>query len=604
MKTDVEALPHWDLTNVYPSLTSVEFQNDIQTLLQQLDEFDSFLSDHGIGKEAKQESADIEQLAETIGDLLARYNQILSLAETLWSYVYSFTTTDSYDAEAKKAIAKIEKIYVQVEKQEVLIRGWLGLLQDLLPEIITKNETAKSHAFYLQEAVQQSRYLMSEAEEVLASELALSGANAWSRLQGTVSSQIEVDFELDGELQKLPITAIINLHGHSDPDVRKRAYLKEMHVWESVKEPFAAALNGVKGTVITLDRKRGREDSLHSSLDLARIDRETLEAMLNAMKNSFPIFRRYLNKKAQRLGNESLPWWDLFAPVGGAQKNYSYEEACEFILEQFLGFSPKLADFAKRAFNNQWIDAEPRNGKRGGAFCIDLPKVKESRVLCNFDGTFDQMTTIAHELGHAFHNEFLFEKTRLQSITPMTMAETASIMCETIVFEAAVNQTDTLEEELAILESSLINDTQVIVDIYSRYLFEKEVFDKRAETELTADEFSEIMEKAQIATYGEGLDKRYLHKYMWTWKPHYYRPALSYYNYPYAFGLLFGIGLFAIYQKRGQDFVPDYFNLLGSTGLGNAAELAGRFHIDLREPSFWEDSLRVIEKRIDRYVAL
>ena len=237
---------------------------------------------------------------------------------------------------------------------------------------------------------------------------------------------------------------------------------------------------------------------------------------------------------------------------------------------------------------------------------MEVPVVKESRILANFDGTFDQVSTLAHELGHAFHNECLYVagKTPIQSDTPMTLAETASIMCETIVVNAILGEVENPDEELAILETALIGSSQVIVDIYSRYLFEKEVFEKRANAELSADDLCEIMENAQKATFGDALDQEHLHKYMWTWKPHYYSAGLSFYNYPYAFGLLFATGLYAIYQERGEEFLPDYMNLLASTGEDRAAELADRFGIDIRKKKFWADSLKVIEKQVDRYCEL
>jgi oligoendopeptidase F len=273
-------------------------------------------------------------------------------------------------------------------------------------------------------------------------------------------------------------------------------------------------------------------------------------------------------------------------------------------LEQFGTFSDDLHGLAKRAFDNQWIDAEMREGKSGGAFCMEVPGVDESRILSNFDGSLDQISTLAHELGHAYHNECLVGKTYLQAITPMTLAETASIMCETIVSEASLKLAKSKAEELAILEQSIQGSAQVVVDITSRFIFEKEVFERRANAELSADDFCAIMEDAQKRTYGEGLDPQYLHKYMWTWKPHYYFAGFSFYNYPYAFGLLFGTGLYAIYQQRGKDFVKDYRHLLASTGLGDAATLAARFNINIREKKFWEDSLKVIGKRVDRYTNL
>jgi pepF/M3 family oligoendopeptidase len=379
-----------------------------------------------------------------------------------------------------------------------------------------------------------------------------------------------------------------------------------LEAWKSVEEPLAAAMNGIKGTVNTLNHHRGRKDALHSALDAARIDRETLNTLLEAMQSSLPMFQEYFKAKAKKLNLDQLTWWDLFAPIGSHERNYTFEEAQEFILENFASFSPELADFARRAFEQKWIDAEQRVGKRGGAFCMSVPGVAESRVLCNFDGSLDQVSTIAHELGHAFHNDCMFKagKTELQRSTPMTLAETASILCETIVVDAALKRSNSAQETLAILETSLTGDSQVIVDIYSRFLFEKEVFDRRQQAELSADDLCEIMLKAQKAAYGDGLDEKYLHQYMWTWKPHYYSAGLSFYNFPYAFGLLFGTGLFAIYQQQGASFISSYTNLLASTGEGMAAELAERFGINIRTKAFWEESLSIIGKRIEQYKSL
>jgi pepF/M3 family oligoendopeptidase len=336
---------------------------------------------------------------------------------------------------------------------------------------------------------------------------------------------------------------------------------------------------------------------------MARIDRRTLEAMLSAMQDSFPLFHQYFNAKAKKLGKESLAWWDIFAPIGEPKSLYSWDEAQQIILTNFEKFSPELSDFARRAFSNNWIDAEQRDGKRGGAFCMGLPSAKESRILCNFDGTLDQISTVAHELGHAFHNECAYKagKTEIQQDTPMTLAETASIMCETIVMEAIYDLTSDPDEKLAILETRLIGDAQVIVDIYSRYLFEKEVLERRAQSEMSADELNHIMETAQKATYGDGIDNRYLMKYMWTWKPHYYNANLPFYNFPYAFGLLFATGLYAIYKERGNAFVAVYTKLLASTGEFNAAELAWQFNIDIREKKFWSESLNIITQKINIY---
>ena len=595
--------PRWDLSNVYPSLESKEFKAAIDDYKKQVVGLERFFKNKLSKANSKTKTSD---LAPLVGKAIDQINKIQTLSATLVPFIYSYVTTDSRNKEAMKALSEFEQASLPMNQLMTQFTAWLGKLAPKLDQVIKSNKSAASHAFMLREAAEQSKYLMSEVEEALAAEMSLSGGNAFEKLQGTLTSQLSVDFELDGKTQKLPMPALINLRSHPDEDTRRRAYEAENKAWEDVKEILAACLNGVKGEANTLNKKRGRKDAIHSSLEAARMDRKTLEAMLTAIKDSFPMFRKYFHAKAKKIGKEKLAWWDIFAPVGKTDTVYSFEEARDFILENFGKFSPDLAAFAKRAFDNNWIDAEQRDGKRGGAFCMEVQGLKESRILSNFDGSFDQVSTLAHELGHAFHNECAYQanKTVLQQLTPMTLAETASTMCETIITEAVLASTKDPQEELAVLEAQINGASQVTVDIYSRYLFEKEVFERREQSELSADDFNDIMERAQKETYGDGLDERYLQKFMWTWKPHYYSPGLSFYNYPYAFGLLFATGLYAIYQQRGDAFVEDYKDLLASTGEETAAKLARRFGIDITKRKFWDDSLAIIGKRVDRYCEL
>ncbi|HET9910237.1 MAG TPA: M3 family oligoendopeptidase [Anaerolineales bacterium] len=595
--------PRWDLSNVYPSLESREFKAAIEDYKKQVAVFERFFKNKLSKADAKTSA---RELAPLVGKAIDQVNKIQTLSATIVPFIYSYVSTNSRDKVAMKTLSEFEQASLPMNQLMTRFKAWLGKIAPKLDQVIQKDRSAAAHAFMLREAAGQSKYLMSEAEEALAAEMSLSGGNAFEKLQGTVTSQLSVDFELDGKTQKLPMPALIKLRSHPDEATRRRGYEAENKAWEEVQETLAACLNGVKGEANTLNKKRGRRDAIHSSLEAARMDRKTLDAMLTAMQDSFPIFRRYWHAKAKKLGKEKLAWWDIFAPMGKTDKVYSFEEARDFILENFGKFSPDLAAFAKRAFDNNWIDAEQRDGKRGGAFCMEVQGLKESRILSNFDGSFDQVSTLAHELGHAFHNECAYQanKTVLQQLTPMTLAETASTMCETIVTEAVLASTQDPQEELAVLEAQIQGAGQVVVDIYSRYLFEKEVFERREQSELSADDFNDIMERAQKAAYGDGLDERYLQKFMWTWKPHYYSSGLSFYNYPYAFGLLFATGLYAIYKQRGADFVADYKNLLASTGEETAAKLAKRFGIDITKHKFWDDSLAIIGKRVDRYAEL
>ncbi len=604
---ETEALPHWDMTPVYPGLEDAKFEAALASFRSKIESIEAFLEENGIHEGGRYPS-DLKALAGVVRGFIERMNDCAILGETITAYLYSFISTDSFNQTAKKKFSEHEIVAVRLKRAHIYFQSWLrSAVEDKkdVEALFQADPELEAHRFFLEEARRQAQYRMSQAEETLASELSLSGGNAWEKLHGTVTSQLSVPFERDGKLEDVPMPALQNIRRY-DPDerVRRAAFEAEIEAWESARESLAACMNGVKGEVNTLDKRRGREDSLHASLDQSRLDRQSLQAMLDSMKGSFPQFRKYFKAKAKLLGKEKLAWWDIFVPVGKVERTFSYAEARTFIVKNFESFSERLAAFTDHAFDGNWIDAEPRKGKSGGAFCMDVPALEESRILCNFDGSLDQVSTLAHELGHAFHNECHSGLTMLQRATPMTLAETASIFNETLITEAMLLEAGSAAEELAILENFLLGAAQIIVDIYSRFLFEKEVFERRKNGELSVEDFNELMLRCQRETYGDGLDEKFQHQYMWAWKPHYYSPDLSYYNYPYAFGLLFGLGLYAAYKKRGQEFIAEYESLLRSTGQGNAAELAGRFGIDLRGSAFWQGSIDFIGARIDRYVEI
>lgn len=595
-------LPHWDLSNVYRGLETEDFDSGLSRLDEQLRELEQLLEKHGIGR-LPEPPDDVQGTARVLGELLERLNTMLMHYGTLRAFVSSFVTTDSYNKVAARRASELEQTSVRVDRIYVRFEAWVGSLAQVIDELAEHSPVVKEHRQALRDIADESRFRMDTDLEDLASELLLSGAGIMHKLQGTVTSQLKAPFERDGKTEVLPMTVIRNLANDPHESVRKRAYDTELKAWDSVREPVAFALNCVKGAAVTLSRRRGYDGVLHASLERNRMDRATLDALLESMRDSFPMFRRYFKSKAKKLGKERLPWWDLFAPVGKAELEYTWEEARDYIIEQFGTFSDELAGFARNAFEKNWIDAEPRDGKRGGAFCMGVRAVEESRILANFDGSFDQLGTLAHELGHGFHNHCQKGLPSLRRGSPMTLAETASIFCQTIVFNAALKAAPE-DAQIAILENQLMDASQVIVDIYSRFLFESEVVKRREQAELSADDFCEIMLDAQKQTYADGLDESNLHPYMWLLKPHYYLESYNFYNYPYAFGLLFGLGVYATYLKEGDDFIPRYKELLRSTGEGKAADLAARFGIDIRSRDFWDASISVLKTQVDRYCEL
>ncbi|HPE37197.1 MAG TPA: M3 family oligoendopeptidase, partial [Spirochaetales bacterium] len=382
-----------------------------------------------------------------------------------------------------------------------------------------------------------------------------------------------------------------------------KAYRLELDAWKGVETPLAASLNGVKGWSISLDKRRAWDGALDKAAAQARISRATLDSLILAIEESLPVWRRYLKAKARLLKLPSCAFYDLFAPVGASDRTFTWDETKAFVVEKFTAFSKDMGDFAAMAFKQSWIDAEPREGKVGGAYCIDFPRARMARVLCNFEGSFSSLTTVAHELGHAYHAWTLKDQPYALTQYPMTLAETASIFAETIVFEDAFSKA-TGDERLGLLESRLQDGCQVLVDILSRFYFERAVFERRTKGELSPDEFSQLMLDAQKRTYGDGLDPDALHQYMWAVKSHYYRPELAFYNFPYAFGQLFGLGLYARYRSEGPAFAEAYRTLLVQTGRANAVDVCRSAGFNIETPDFWRSGVKVFADQVAEFERL
>lgn len=578
----------WNLNKLYTSFDCVELKNDltwVETTLKNVFEFTN--------NSFKDNSNPVEKIKKYL-ELTEVLGSKIDILYNFGSLTYSVDTTNS---DALKLIEKIESYFPEMTLIEVSFRKWLKTIENI-DNIINSDSYLKSYLFVINSEKKQSKYLLSDSEEKLLAELKNTGSNAWTKLQDLTVSSLKVDYE--GEL--LPLTVIRNKAYESNAEVRKKAYEAELAAYKKSENASAACLNAIKGEVITEAGKRGYSSPLEMTLISSRMDKETLDAMFTAIDEYLPEFRKYLRKKAELLGHKNgLPFYDLFAPMGEAEMVYNYDEARDFVIKNFSSFSKKLGEYAKTAFDNDWIDPFPRDGKVAGAFCSNIHGIKESRIMSNFDGSFSDVSTLAHELGHGYHGECLKNVSFANSHYPMPLAETASIFCETIIANAAI-KTATKEETFSILENSLMGATQVIVDIYSRFLFESEVFEKRKTSSLSVDELKEAMLNAQKKAYGEGLDENFLHPYMWACKPHYYYAGYNFYNFPYAFGLLFAKGLYAKYLQTGEDFIPKYDALLEATGNNSIHDVLKTVDIDSHNPDFFRNSLEIIKKEIDLFL--
>lgn len=573
----------WDLTVFFLSVTDPAYKQAVSEIPAHLDKFESLLD--SLGPDCT--SNELRNLLDTLQATQSHFYLVSSFTSLTLS-------TDANNEDGQKAFGDLQPYATRFSK---IARKFDALIGNLSPSLWESDPALADDKFILTRIHTAAKHLLKPELEAFAADFAEFGTNAWEKLVDDFSSNITAP--INGK--PTPVSAIRGMAYSTDPKVRANAYEVELQAWKDNEIPLAAAMNAIKGEGNHLAAERNWPELLDESLFRANMDRTSLEVMLEAARDSFPHWRRYLKAKAKLLGHTNgLPFYDLFAPIGES-KPWTWTQSEDFIEEGFRSFSDKLADFARQSFDNNWHDVYPRAGKRDGAFCAGVtPGV--SRMLYNFKESFNGASTLAHELGHAYHNLCLKDRSFIQKRTPMTLAETASIFCETIIKRRALQATDGTEK-MAILEASLQGACQVTVDITSRYIFESETIERRKKRALTPEELCDIMRRAQLDTYGDGLDPEKLHPYMWAAKPHYYSDR-AFYNFPYMFGLLFALGLYRVYQETPNGFQERYDSLLSRTGMGMAADLTQEFGIDITSKSFWEGSIAVLVEDINEFCDL
>ena len=504
---------NWSLKELYTSFNSEEFLEDMECLTEVIDEINKWTEI--IVKDTDCAKVKLEGYVE-------RFSVLADLITKIGSFIELSISVNTKDDEALKYSDILEKKLTKIVEAETKLNKWISSIENI-DEVIKDSILLKDHEFILKEVVEKSKYLLTDREEAIIANMQNTGSNAWGKLKDNLISTHKVEINEDGKIKEYPLTVVLNMAYDKDEKVRKRAYEAEIASYTKIEEGVAAALNGIKGEVLTICEFRGYKSPLEQTLINSRMDEESLNVMLEAMKESMPKFREYLKRKAEILGHKNgLPFYDMYAPIVESDMEFDYEKGKKFVVDKFRTFSDNLANFAQKAMNNNWIDVMPKEGKVGGAFCAGIHYLGESRILLNYGNSFSDVVTMAHELGHGFHGECLKDESVLNTEYPMPIAETASTFCETIVKKAAIKEADKITA-LAILESEISDCNQVIVDIYSRFLFEKSLFKARKESALTVDQIKKLMLDAQREAYGDGLDPEYLHPYMWTWKPHYYR---------------------------------------------------------------------------------
>ena len=571
----------WSLKEIYPSFESEEFQRDFERFSNFREVFNGLT---------------LEDNLESIKAAIAALEEFSVLSSRLGNYINLTLTANTTDETANKYRTLFGNAYAALNSAYTKVYKFIGSVET----DITADENLKDYEFYFAEAKQQYKHLLSDELEDVIAKFSISGGDGWEQLFEAMTSGVEGEFK--GE--KVTLSEIRNMAYDADAAVRKEAYETELKMYDTIKEPIAFALNNIKQQVLTETSLRGFESPLAQTLEASRMSRQTLDALLEAIREYLPQFRAYLKHKASLLGHENgLPFYDLFAPIGESSRRFTIEESKEFLLENFKGFSEDLAQMTKEAYENNYIDFLPRKGKVGGAFCSNLPFIKQSRILTNFSGSLSDVVTIAHELGHAYHGLHIENHRVLNQEYSMPVAETASTFNENIVMNTVISEASDAEK-VALLESQLQDTTQIIVDIYSRYLFESAVFENREKSFMFSKDLEQLMLDAQKEAYGDGLDPDAMHPYMWACKPHYYSSGLSFYNFPYAFGGLFSKGLYAIYQEQPEGFVEKYQELLRATTVTSAEDTAKVLGVDVTDSAFWKKTLAQVADNIEQFIAL
>ena len=578
---------NWDLTVFYKDFDDPEFKDDLARLPKEIDAFTTAIA------------APAEDEVKKLVSLVHQEEALSNLFERLSLMIGLTLSVDANNKAANAAMAPLMRAVMGSSLASNAFSRYLASLENL-DAIIDADDELKARAFALREAAEDAKHQLPEALEKPVLKMQLSGGEAFSHLRDKLDATLLVDY--DGK--QIPLSAVRALAYDGDADTRRRAYEAELASYKKIELPMSFCLNSLKAEGETMAALKGYKGVLDMALAHSRMDEKTLEAMWTAIREALPELREYFKAKGRLLGHENgLPFYDLFAPVGQSTRTYTVEEARALLLDLFGKFCPEMGEMMRTAFDEGWIDMYPREGKSGGAFCSGYYAKNISRVMTNFAGSASDVSTLAHELGHAFNNRMLHHKPIMMTETPMPLAETASTFNETLLISQLL-KTATPEEELTLLDSCLTEQTQTMVDIYSRFLFEQKVVAAQADHALDVDELKETMLWAQEQSYGDGLDPEYRHPYMWACKSHYYSTGVHFYNFPYAFGGLFARGLYARYEKEGEAFVPVYCDLLSRFGSDTIANVTASVGIDVTTPDFWREAVESVLVQVRRFVEL
>jgi oligoendopeptidase F len=590
--------PDWDLTPYFSALGADDYQVFRDDLLSDLD---------GLQRRV----ADLPAVADSVSgwaEFLSDLEAVMARYRHLSSFLGCWTAADATDALGQREEAALAKIGAAVEQVEVRVAAAFKGAEDDAFEALLATPSLEAVRYALTRMRQAAAYTMAAPLESLSADLAVDGLGAWGRLYDRISGNLKVSLEVPGEpAREEPASMVRSLLEDPEPRVRDAAFAGSAAAWRSVAEPVAACLNAIAGTRLTLYEKRGVSHFLDPALFDAGIRRETLDAMWRAVRSRQHIARRFLRHKAGLLGKRRLGFQDRMAPLPRDDAaRIPWDEAKAQVTTAFAASYPALREFAEHAFGNRWVDYQPRAGKRPGGFCSSSSVLGQSRIFMTYHGAAGDVQTLAHELGHAFHSWLMRDMRHWQRRYPMTLAETASTFAEKLVTDAALEVPGLSSRDRAAMLDQRLQDAEAfLLDIPMRFDFEHELYTRRASGELTVSDLQEMMLSAQRSNFGDALDEDQLDPWFWASKLHFYITGISFYNFPYTFGYLFSMGLFARAKEEGRGFLPRYEALLRETGSAPAETVAwDALGVDLEDEGFWHSSIDMVEGDLDDLLAM
>lgn len=591
----------WDLESIFPGGSdSAELQEKLTLLDKQADEF----TQHAKEWEYQTDKPNYTALA----DMLTLHDALMDGISQTYTFVEALQAENVHDKKTGALFGKVSALSSRYKTaQTILTKKFVSIPDEEWSQLIELPEFSPI-AFVLTETRAEGKELLSEQEEKLINDLAVDGFEGWSNHYDSLVAKISIPFEEeDGTITHLSAGQAQNkMYGDPDPAVREKLFVEWEKAWQENASLFADTLNHLSGFRLANYKAHGISDYLKKPLAYNRMKKETLDTMWKAISDNKQPFVDYLNRKAQLFGKEQLAWQDIEAPVivGNARpKKYPYDEGAEFVLGNFRKFSNKMADFAQYAFDNKWIEVEDRPGKAPGGYCAGLPETKESRIFMTYSQSANEVATLAHELGHAFHSDVMKDLPPMNQQYAMNVAETASTFAEMIVSDATVKEATSKEEKITLLDNKMQNALAMFMNIHARFLFETRFYAERQEGIVTEERISELMIGAQNEAFKGALSNN--HPTFWASKLHFYISDVSFYNFPYTFGYLFSLGIYNRSLEEGTGFEDKYIELLQDTGRMTTEDLAQKhLNVDLTQPDFWEAGISLVKKDVEAFLEL